>query len=282
MDPRVRPTCFLGEIDGVRRGFVRVEESEVPLRLGSRLLVLVEHGEDVGLDGSRALGRALPDMVDEVLIVGLRVPRSGGVAASRRPPALGNDDADVPGAGVLERGDEGVDERVEEVLVRVAAVLHDGPRRREERVAEVDLGLVARVGEVRVHVAEQRRPRALQVLRDGSHVPLREAALRRREPWVTPLCTAVDTLMPPSPALASAELTFCMAGRMLLVSPPETSLPTAMYLKLTPGNACTLLCTHVAAALGSEASEERSELGTSMITPMLLPLSALRALVSGK
>jgi hypothetical protein len=78
--------------------------------------------------------------------------------------------------------DEGVDERVEEVLVRVAAILQDGSGRREERVAEAHLGLVARVGEVGVHVAEQRRPRALQVLRDGAHVPLREAALRRRDP----------------------------------------------------------------------------------------------------
>jgi hypothetical protein len=50
-------------------------------------------------------------------------------------------------------------------------------------------------------------------------------------------------------------------------------------LEVDPG---TLLCTHVAAALGSEASEERSELGTSMITPMLLPLKAFSALVSGK
>jgi hypothetical protein len=87
---------YAGDLSGV-------EESEVPLCLGSRLLVLVEHGEDVGLDGAGALRRALPDMVDDVLVVGLRVPRCGGVAASRRPSALGHDDADIPGASVPER-----------------------------------------------------------------------------------------------------------------------------------------------------------------------------------
>ncbi|CAL4952769.1 unnamed protein product [Urochloa decumbens] len=177
IDPSVRRS----EIDVVCRRFVRVEQSKVPLRLSPGLLVLVEHGEDVGLDGPGALGRALPDMVDEVLVVGLRVAGAGTVAAGRRPAALGHDDVDVPGAGVLQRGVEGVDERVEEVLVRVASVLHDGAGGGEERVVDVDLALVALPGEVRVHVGQQRRAGALQVLRDGAHVALREAALRRRE-----------------------------------------------------------------------------------------------------
>jgi len=60
----------------------------VLLRLCSGLLVLVEHGEYVGLDGPGALGRALPDMVDEVLVVDLRVGRGGRVTRRRQPAAL--------------------------------------------------------------------------------------------------------------------------------------------------------------------------------------------------
>ncbi|CAL4972199.1 unnamed protein product [Urochloa decumbens] len=178
----INPSVRRSEIDVVCRRFVRVEQSKVPLRLSPGLLVLVEHGEDVCLDGPRALGRALPDMVDKVLVVGLRVAGAGPVAAGRRPAALRHDDVDVPGAGVLQRGVEGVDERVEEVLVRVASVLHDGAGGGEERVVDVDLALVALPGEVGVHVGQQRRAGALQELRDGAHVSLREAALRRREP----------------------------------------------------------------------------------------------------
>ena len=43
-------------------------------------------------NGPGALGRALPDMVDEVLVVGLRVGCGGRATRRRRPAALRHND----------------------------------------------------------------------------------------------------------------------------------------------------------------------------------------------
>jgi hypothetical protein len=116
---------WVDEIDRVHERSVLVEQAEVPPRLVvSKLLVLVERGEYVGLYGPGALRRALADVVDEVLAVGLRVGRVGRVAPGRRPPALRHDDGDVPGPGVLQRRVEAVDHRIEQAVVAVPAVLH--------------------------------------------------------------------------------------------------------------------------------------------------------------
>jgi hypothetical protein len=173
---------LLVEPDRVHGLLVAVEEAEVLLRGIAALLVLVEHGEDEGLQRAGPLGRAAADVVDESLVVFPRVVDAGPEAAGRGPAALGHDDPDVGRAGLLERGDDGVHHGVEQVVVvEAVAVVPDGGARLERGVAQADVARVVPVREVRVHVGEQRRAGAGQVARDVRHVALREGAAGGRE-----------------------------------------------------------------------------------------------------
>lgn len=162
------------EADGVDVLHVGVEEAPILLDAGV-LLVLVEHGEDVGLDGAGVARRAAADVVDEVLVVDPGVGRRGGHAAGGGPAGLGDDEGDA-GAAVLGHGGvERVDGGVEQVLVPVGAVLDDGAGGGEERVGDVDAALAVGVGEVGVDVGEQRRAGAGEEAQDGRHERLRLA-----------------------------------------------------------------------------------------------------------
>jgi hypothetical protein len=174
-------SCFTRlEADGVDRRRAGVEEPEVPLRGIPRLLVLVEHGEDVRLQRAASPRRALADVVDQPLVVVPRVVHAGAEPAGRRPPALGDDHLHVGRAGLLQRGVDGVHHGVEEVRVGQPVVAHGRRAGLERRVPELDVARVALVREVGVHVDEQRRARAGQEPRDVRRVRLRERALGRR------------------------------------------------------------------------------------------------------
>uniref|UniRef100_A0A804PYK5 Uncharacterized protein n=1 Tax=Zea mays TaxID=4577 RepID=A0A804PYK5_MAIZE len=160
------------ELDGVDALHVGVEEPPVLLH-AALLEVLVEHGEEDGLDGARVARRSPADVVDQVLVVDGRILGRRRDAASGRPPALRHHKGDAGAPVVGHRHVEGVDGGVEEVLVLVGAVLEDGARSGEERVAEVHGSRVGGVGEVGVDAGHERRAGARQEPEDGAHEPLR-------------------------------------------------------------------------------------------------------------
>ncbi|CAM0955794.1 unnamed protein product [Alopecurus aequalis] len=160
------------EADGVDVLHVWVEEPPVLLH-AVVLLVLVEHGEDVGLDAARVTRGAAPDVVDQVLVVDPGVGRRRRLAAARWPPALRDHELHAAAAVLGHRRVEGVHRRVEQVLVTVGAVLDHGAGRREERVAHVKGARVVGPRQVRVDVGHQRRAGAGKELHDGSHERVR-------------------------------------------------------------------------------------------------------------
>jgi hypothetical protein len=173
---------LIWEGNRVYRRLVRVEQAKVPLDLLSGLPVLVEHSEHVRLQHPGPLGRAPPDVVDHALVVRPRVLHARAEPAGGRPPGLRHDDPDAGRAGLLQRRVDGIHHGVEQVRVRepVAGVPHRGARP-ERRVVEADVARVVPVGEVGVHVGQQRPAGARQVPRDVRHVALRERAAGGRE-----------------------------------------------------------------------------------------------------
>ena len=68
---RIRSCVQADSVDGLH---VWVEETPILLHI-LRLLVLVEHGEEIRLDGVRVPWRAPSYMLDQVFVVDLRVLR---------------------------------------------------------------------------------------------------------------------------------------------------------------------------------------------------------------
>lgn len=115
--------CLRRERDVVNLLLVRVEKAVVPLGGGAGLLVLVEEGEEVDVEGLRRPERgsaAGQDAADEVAVIRRSVLGAGAdliLVALRRPAGFGDDHLDVVEADGGHGSEDGVDLGLEEGLV---------------------------------------------------------------------------------------------------------------------------------------------------------------------